>query len=134
MNRFLCFVLLLVVFPFAMPQAAEMGPCKCGVFPVVAMSKSIIERSLQLNVTCDDEGEGKCLTLCVALAESAQEKAPQMICEKISTHVENMRVAVYAKVCDATAWKFTGLTNDDPLCCHDGKSIPCRHPSPMIVD
>ncbi|XP_076299611.1 uncharacterized protein LOC143218363 [Lasioglossum baleicum] len=115
------------------PQTTATGTCKCAVFPVVEMSKSIIERSLQMDVTCDNEGEAKCLAMCVALAESAKDKAPQIICEKLSTHVENMRVAVYAKVCDNDAWKYTGVKSEGPLCCHDKKSVPCRDPSPMIA-
>ncbi|XP_017761822.1 PREDICTED: uncharacterized protein LOC108551976 isoform X2 [Eufriesea mexicana] len=107
------------------------GVCKCAVFPT-QISKSIIERSIPCNVTCDAEGEEKCQQLCVALAESAREQAPQMICEKLGTHVENLKVAVYAKVCDAIIWKFTGLEATDPICCHEGKSIACEQPVPMI--
>ncbi|XP_031846650.1 uncharacterized protein LOC116433078 [Nomia melanderi] len=133
MHRLLCFALLLIVFPFAMQQTAGRGACKCGVFPM-EMSKLIIERSLELNVTCDSEGEEKCLRLCAALAESVREKAPHLICKKLNVQVENMWVEVYARICDATAWKFTGLRSAEPLCCHDGKSIPCRELAASIVD
>ncbi|XP_043526459.1 uncharacterized protein LOC122537393 isoform X2 [Frieseomelitta varia] len=115
MDRFLLFVLLFTVLPFTMQ-----------------IPKSIIERALLYNVTCDGEGEEKCQQLCVALAESARDKAPQMICEKLNTHVENLHVAVYARVCNATSWKFTGLKAADPICCHEGKNIACEEPLPII--
>nr|XP_033324253.1 uncharacterized protein LOC117219308 [Megalopta genalis] len=125
MDRYLCFVLMIVAFPFAMPQSTERGPCKCGVFPV-GTSKSIIERSFQLNVTCDNEGLEQCVALCVALAKTAQDRMPQMICEAIEEHVENLQVAVFAETCDSLSWTFTGLKSEEPfLCCHDRKSISC---------
>ncbi|KAK9306573.1 hypothetical protein QLX08_002769 [Tetragonisca angustula] len=131
MDRFLLFVLLFTVLPFTIQEVVEEGACKCAVFSR-QIPKSIIERALLYNVTCDGEGEEKCQQLCVALAESARDKAPQMICEKLNTHVENLHVAVYAKVCNATSWKFTGLKAADPICCHEGKNIACEEPLPII--
>ncbi|KOC61363.1 hypothetical protein WH47_06040 [Habropoda laboriosa] len=127
MHRFLCFVLLFIILPFTFQEAVEEGGCECAVF-ARQISESIIERALPYNVTCDAEGENNCQQLCVAVAETARVKAPQMICEKLNTHVENLQVAVYAKVCDAISWKFTGLKGADPICCHEGKSIPCGDP------
>ncbi|PBC34165.1 hypothetical protein APICC_07601 [Apis cerana cerana] len=112
-------------------ETVEEGGCKCAVFSR-QISKSIIERAIPYNVTCDSEGEEKCQQLCVALAESARDQAPQMICKKLNNNVENLQVAVYAKVCEATSWKFTGLKAADPICCHEGKSIACDEPLPMI--
>ncbi|XP_076238451.1 uncharacterized protein LOC143181754 [Calliopsis andreniformis] len=132
MDRFLQFVLF-AALPFAMQQRIEEGGCNCGVFPV-QISESIIERALQYNVTCDYEGEEKCQQLCIALAESARDKAPQMICKKLSGHVQNLEIAVYAKVCNEAAWKFTGLKSADPICCHDGQAMPCGESAPMIKD
>ncbi|XP_003488879.2 uncharacterized protein LOC100746015 isoform X1 [Bombus impatiens] len=131
MDRFLLFVLLFIVLRFTMQEVVEEGGCKCAVFSR-QISKPIIERALLYNVTCDSEGQEKCQQLCVALAESARDQAPQMICEKLNTHVENLHVAVYAKVCDATSWKFTGLKAADPICCHEGKSTACEEPLPVI--
>ncbi|KAF3429477.1 hypothetical protein E2986_08887 [Frieseomelitta varia] len=161
MDRFLLFVLLFTVLPFTIiskvsidrrqflklndclilnfcsQEVVEEGACKCAVFSR-QIPKSIIERALLYNVTCDGEGEEKCQQLCVALvsnsvqAESARDKAPQMICEKLNTHVENLHVAVYARVCNATSWKFTGLKAADPICCHEGKNIACEEPLPII--
>ncbi|XP_043589583.1 follicle cell protein 3C-1-like isoform X1 [Bombus pyrosoma] len=131
MDRFLLFVLLFIVLRFTMQEVVEEGGCKCAVFSR-QISKPIIERALLYNVTCDSEGQEKCQQLCVALAESARDQAPQMICEKLGTHVENLHVAVYAKVCDATSWKFTGLKAADPICCHEGKSTACEEPLPVI--
>ncbi|XP_017887835.2 uncharacterized protein LOC108629585 [Ceratina calcarata] len=126
-------LVLFAVLPFAIQDTTvDEGGCECAVFPM-QISKSIIERALPYNVTCNDEGEEKCQQLCVALAESAREQAPQMICEKLNAHVENLQVAVYAKVCNAITWKFTGLKAADPICCHDGKSIACAEPAPFYL-
>ncbi|XP_078034993.1 uncharacterized protein LOC144469018 [Augochlora pura] len=125
MDRHLCFLLMLIALPFTTPQSTERGSCKCGVFPV-GTSKSIIERSLQLNVTCDNEGMKQCVALCVALAKTAQDRMPQTICEAIEGHVENLQVTVFTQICNDQSWTFTGLTSEEPfLCCHDRKSIPC---------
>ncbi|XP_076683356.1 uncharacterized protein LOC143376666 isoform X2 [Andrena cerasifolii] len=115
----------------AWQKAVEKGGCECAVFPM-QISEPIIERALQYNVTCSGEGEEKCQQLCIALAESAKDKAPQMICEKLKLHVENLQVAVYAKICKATTWKFTGLQSADPICCHEGNPTPCREPTAII--
>ncbi|XP_076763041.1 uncharacterized protein LOC143430583 isoform X2 [Xylocopa sonorina] len=131
MDRFLLYVLLVTIFPFAFQETVKEGGCECALFPT-EVSTSIIERSLPCNVTCDNEGEEKCLQLCVALAESARDQAPHMICEKLNAHVENLLVAVYARVCNATNWKFTGLKAADPICCHDGKSTACDGPASVI--
>ncbi|CAK9807246.1 hypothetical protein ANTPLA_LOCUS5260 [Anthophora plagiata] len=105
MCRFLCIVLLFIVLPFTFQEALEERSCM---------------------------GEYKCQQLCIAVAESAREKGPQMICEKLNTHVENLQVAVYAKVCNMTSWKFTGLKGLDPICCHEGKSVCCEQPTSTI--
>ncbi|CAD1475232.1 unnamed protein product, partial [Heterotrigona itama] len=149
MDRFLLFVLLFTILPFTIQEVVEQGACKCAVFSR-QIAKSIIERALLYNVTCDGEGEEKCQQLCIALvsdmagkcqkdignfvrqAESARDKAPQMICEKLNTHVENLHVAVYAKVCNEASWKFTGLKAAEPICCHEGKNVACEEPLPMI--
>ncbi|XP_029039176.1 uncharacterized protein LOC114874228 isoform X2 [Osmia bicornis bicornis] len=133
MDRFLHFVLLFAVLPFAIRGAIEEGGCECAVFPA-GSSVSIIERPLQYNVTCNSEGEARCQLLCVALAQSGRDKAPQMICEKVNAHVENLEVAVYSKICNAINWKFTGLKNSDLICCHEGKPIPCSGSLSIIND
>ncbi|CAK9811475.1 hypothetical protein ANTQUA_LOCUS6828 [Anthophora quadrimaculata] len=131
MCRFLCFALLFAILPFTFQQALDERNCACAVFSS-QMPELIIERTLPYNVTCDSEGEDKCQQLCVAVAETARERAPQMICEKLNTHVENLQVAVYAKVCNMTNWKFTGLKGLDPICCHEGNSVRCEHPTSVV--
>ncbi|XP_076395857.1 uncharacterized protein LOC100882320 [Megachile rotundata] len=133
MDRFLHFVLLFAVLHFAMQETVEEGGCECGVFEADT-SKSIIERALKFNVTCNSKGEEECQLLCVALAQSAKDKAPQMICEILNATVENLQVAVYSKVCNEANWKFTGLKSGDPICCHEGKPKSCYESSSIIND
>ncbi|XP_076635885.1 uncharacterized protein LOC143348970 isoform X2 [Colletes latitarsis] len=109
------------------------GACQCAAM-AVGKSESIIERSFEFNITCNEEGEDKCIRFCVAMAETAKDRAPNMICEKLSGHVDNLLVRMYANVCSPPSWKYTNKEEKNPICCHEGKSIPCGNPTPSSHD
>ncbi|XP_015587795.1 uncharacterized protein LOC107264251 [Cephus cinctus] len=119
------FVLLCSLLPLTLGGDVPVGGCSCAVLDVESLDP-IIEQTLQYNITCDQEGAEKCQQLCMALAQGAKEKAPAMICEKLNKHVDNLKVAVYTKSCDATSWMFTGLKSPEPICCHNGKPAVCN--------
>ncbi|XP_011696333.1 PREDICTED: uncharacterized protein LOC105455009 [Wasmannia auropunctata] len=125
------FLLLMAILPLARQEKVAEGACGCAVFPVPG-TKSIIEHTLQYNVSCDQEGTEKCQQLCIALAESARDKAPTLICEKLNSHVENLKVAVYMKSCNMALWTPTGLESTEPICCHEEKAIICDEAMPII--
>jgi len=125
------FFLLMAILPLAMQEEVAEGACNCAVFPVPG-TKSIIEHTLQYNVSCDQEGAGKCQQLCIALAESVRDKAPMLICEKLNVHVENLKVAVYMKSCNMALWTLTGLESTEPICCHEGKAVTCDEAMSII--
>ncbi|EFN88163.1 hypothetical protein EAI_15699 [Harpegnathos saltator] len=103
-------------------QVAE-GACSCAAFNISG-TEPIIEYTLQHNVSCD-RGGIDCEQLCIALAVSARDKAAMLICEKLNAHIENLKVAVYAKSCDTARWSFTGLESPEYICCHEGKATAC---------
>ncbi|XP_033208773.1 follicle cell protein 3C-1-like [Belonocnema kinseyi] len=123
-HKSLWITLLFAIFPYASPGNVSKGVCGCSV-----MRKDdrhpIFENNLQINVPCDKEGTDTCQRLCIALAESAKEEAPNVICEKLNETVINLQVELYSKICDDAEWKATGLKNIEPLCCKDGKSTMC---------
>ncbi|XP_015436074.1 PREDICTED: uncharacterized protein LOC107191526 [Dufourea novaeangliae] len=114
-------------------QPTETGACVCGIFSV-GNSESIMEQSLPVKFKCDTEGDEICQRLCIAMAMSMKDTGPQMICEKLNSHVENLQVAVYWKMCDQTPWKFTGLKSAEVLCCDEGHPTPCRQRAPMMMN
>ncbi|XP_020278667.1 uncharacterized protein LOC109852173 [Pseudomyrmex gracilis] len=125
MERALRFFVLihLAMLPLTMQEIAE-GACSCAVFAVPGL-EPLIEHRLRYNVRCDQDGTEKCQQLCIALAEGVRDEAPMLICEKLNTHVEKLKVAVYMKSCDVTFWTFTGLESTEPICCHEGKAVAC---------
>ncbi|XP_067203005.1 uncharacterized protein [Linepithema humile] len=124
------FVVLMTILPFTMQEASE-GACSCSVFAVPGI-EPIMEHTLRYNVNCDQEGNEKCKQLCVALAESARDKAPALICEKLNMDVENLKVELYMKSCNMTFWTFTGLESTEPICCHEGKAVVCDEAMSII--
>ncbi|XP_014470452.1 PREDICTED: uncharacterized protein LOC106742221 [Dinoponera quadriceps] len=125
-------VILMAILPLAMQKEAAEGPCSCAAFDV-SRTEPIMEYTLQYNMSCDREGIEKCERLCIALAENARDKAPTLICEKLNAHVENLKIAVYAKACDMTApWTFTGLESAEFICCHEGKATICDGATSVI--
>jgi len=133
MNFIAVSAFLVAFLHIATPAEMIEGGCNCAVFSVTA-KEPLIEHALQYNVSCDDEGSEKCLQLCVALAQSAKERAPALICERLNRHVENLKVAVYTKACDAETWRFAGLESSDPICCHEGKDTTCDSQLPSASD
>ncbi|KAL6255038.1 uncharacterized protein LOC105425573 [Pogonomyrmex barbatus] len=125
------FLLLMAILSLTTQEKVTEGACSCAVFPVPG-TKSIIEHTLQYNVSCDQEGAEKCQQLCIALAESVRDKAPMLICEKLNKHIENLKVAVYMKSCNMALWTLTGLENTEPICCHDGKAVVCDEAMSII--
>ncbi|XP_011879888.1 PREDICTED: uncharacterized protein LOC105568663 [Vollenhovia emeryi] len=117
-------LLLMAILPLATQEEVAEGACSCAVFPVPG-TKSIIEHTLQYNVSCDQEGAENCRQLCIALAESVRDKAPMLICEKLNVHVDNLKVAVYVKSCNMALWTLAGLQSTEPICCHEGKAVIC---------
>ncbi|XP_032675839.1 uncharacterized protein LOC116846292 [Odontomachus brunneus] len=116
--------LVVLMTIFAMLEEVAQG-CSCAAFDVSGI-EPIIEYMLRYNVDCDRESiEKTCEQLCIALAKSAWDKASMMICEKLNTHVENLKIAVYAKLCDTTLWSFTGFESAELICCHEGKVTIC---------
>ncbi|KYM89678.1 hypothetical protein ALC53_01990 [Atta colombica] len=61
-----------------------------------------------------------------------------LICEKLNTHVENLKlfafpqVAVYMKSCNTALWTSTGLESTEPICCHEGKAVICDEAMSII--
>ncbi|XP_018394640.1 PREDICTED: uncharacterized protein LOC108773359 [Cyphomyrmex costatus] len=125
------FLLLMAFLPLTTQEEVSGDVCSCAVFPVPG-TKSIIEHRLQYNVSCDQEGTEKCQQLCIALAENVRDKAPLLICEKLKTHVENLKVAVYMKSCNMALWTSTGLESTEPICCHEGKAVICDEAMSII--
>ncbi|XP_012284585.1 follicle cell protein 3C-1 [Orussus abietinus] len=107
-------------------NAEERGTCSCAAFSSETDTEPIIEQELRLNVECNQKGSEQCQHLCIALAESAKEKVPCLICEKINKHVENMKVALFSKSCGSPSWKFTGIKSSDMICCHEGEVAVCN--------
>ncbi|KYN17488.1 PREDICTED: uncharacterized protein LOC108763188 [Trachymyrmex cornetzi] len=125
------FLLLMALLPLTTQEEIAGDACSCAVFPVPG-TKSIIEHRLQFNVSCNQEGAEKCQQLCIALAKSVRDKAPMLICEKLNTHVENLKVAVYMKLCNMALWTSTGLESTEPICCHEGKAVICDEAMSII--
>ncbi|EZA61829.1 hypothetical protein X777_04640 [Ooceraea biroi] len=85
-------------------EVAE-GACGCALFTVPG-TDPVVEETLQYN------------------AYSSHHKAPMIICEKLNTRVEKLKV--YLKICNMEPWKFTGLESAQPICCRDGKAVLCN--------
>ncbi|XP_015115399.1 uncharacterized protein LOC107040019 [Diachasma alloeum] len=101
----------------------EGGECSCGVFPSDS-ADPILEQTFQFKVPCSADGANKCQQICTVLAQAAQYKAPDMICDKLKIHVEKLRVSLSMKICNHP-WKQIDL-NIPTVCCHNGKSIACN--------
>ncbi|XP_011301191.1 uncharacterized protein [Fopius arisanus] len=101
----------------------ESSECSCGVFPSDSPDP-ILEQTFQFKVPCSNDGANKCQQICTVLAQAAENKAPDMICDKLKIHVEKLRVTLGMKICDLP-WKQIDL-NIPSVCCHNGKSIPCN--------
>ncbi|XP_039306973.1 follicle cell protein 3C-1-like [Solenopsis invicta] len=123
--------LLMAILRLAMQEEVAKGACNCGVF-LIPETKLIIDQTLHYNVSCDQEGAKTCQQLCIALAEGARDKAPMLICEKLKSHFENLKVAVYIKSCNMALWIPTGLESTEPICCHEGKVVICDEAMSMI--
>ncbi|RLU21415.1 hypothetical protein DMN91_005788 [Ooceraea biroi] len=117
------FVILIITLPFTLQKEVAEGACGCALFTVPG-TDPVVEETLQYNVSCNEEGTMKCQELCNALAYSSHHKAPMIICEKLNTRVEKLKV--YLKICNMEPWKFTGLESAQPICCRDGKAVLCN--------
>ncbi|XP_012527107.1 uncharacterized protein LOC105831495 [Monomorium pharaonis] len=122
---------LMAILPLATQEEVTEGACSCAVFSVPE-TKLIIEHTLQYNVSCNQEGAEKCRQLCIILAQGARDKAPALICEKLNTHVENLKVAVYIKSCNMALWTPTSLESTEPICCHEGRAVICDEAMSII--
>ncbi|KAG7189374.1 hypothetical protein KM043_017023 [Ampulex compressa] len=126
MDRILRIVVFLLSLQLAMQQEVGKGKCTCAVFgSKLKKSEPIVQHNLPYNVTCNQDGQRRCEQLCIALAESAIDNAPELICEQLNIHVDNMEIELHAKVCLAAAWKFTGMKTPEPICCHGGMATTC---------
>ncbi|XP_057329320.1 uncharacterized protein LOC130670126 [Microplitis mediator] len=123
--KFVRIVLMMIVSSTALGRKLELeGNCSCAAIEVSGF-EPILEQSLQFNVVCNEEGIDKCERLCIALVSAAKDKGPELICDKLMGHVSNMHVGLYTRICDANAWKFSGLKIPNPICCHEGKPTQC---------
>ncbi|KAL0107861.1 hypothetical protein PUN28_014849 [Cardiocondyla obscurior] len=117
---------------FVRQEEVVEGACSCAAFPVGG-TKPIIEQTLQYSVNCKRDAAENCQQLCVILAKIFRHRAPVLICEKLDTHVENLKLAIYTKSCDTDLWMHTGLAEYiEPICCRGEKIVTCDEATSII--
>ncbi|XP_017784421.1 PREDICTED: follicle cell protein 3C-1-like [Nicrophorus vespilloides] len=113
--------------PVVTTSATNTGKkCECGAFEgkkVTGNAQPILAQN-PLNVTCDADGKKMCRTICTDLAKMSVERGPAVLCAKIN-HAEAIKPSLFTRICEGE-WEYGDFGVEEPICCHEGKSISCK--------
>nr|CAD7448813.1 unnamed protein product [Timema bartmani] len=120
--------LLMISFLFlASVWTKEEGQCSCALFANQNITgiESLLSKEIPLNITCGTEGQAICNSTCVSLVQAVKDKGPIILCGTLKGHNVGLKPFVFAKACTTGKWVYTGLAGKKPICCHEGKPLPC---------
>ncbi|XP_065164503.1 uncharacterized protein [Atheta coriaria] len=102
--------------------------CECAAFnanesdkPLPSEMEPILVQN-PMNTTCSEEDARNCELLCIELVKVGKDKAPEILCENLE-HMA-LQPSLWSRTCDGE-WKYSGLTCEKKICCHESKPVPC---------